>query len=128
MSNDVTPEKIPNKAFDMEYMTQWGKEQRYLQDHGIRYEFVKRNPYGIREYKYRKTPQLFSTLARFYQQQEYEKEFDDVLNDFDSVCHYEGSAGDSIQEAINHLPMDTALIPDNVVDQIISLLSNLKHA
>ena len=30
MSNDVTPEKIPNKAFDMEYMTQWGKEQRYL--------------------------------------------------------------------------------------------------
>lgn len=55
------PEKLPNKAFDSEYMTEWVREVRYLADKGIRYTFVKIKPeYGIRQYKYRKTPELFA--------------------------------------------------------------------
>ena len=43
------PEKLPNKAFDSEYMTEWVREVRYLADKGIRYTFVKIKPeYGIR--------------------------------------------------------------------------------
>lgn len=61
--NKVTarPEKLPNKAFDSEYMTEWVREVRYLAEKGIRYTFVRIKPeYGIRQYKYRKTPELFA--------------------------------------------------------------------
>ena len=58
---NAQPEKLPNKAFDSEYMTEWTREVRFLADHGIRYTFVKIKPeYGIRQYKYRKTPKLFA--------------------------------------------------------------------
>lgn len=66
MTNEMTnpstrPERLPNKAFDSEYMTEWSREVRYLADRGIRYTFVKIKPeYGIRQYKYRKTPELFA--------------------------------------------------------------------
>lgn len=66
MTNEMTtanarPERLPNKAFDSEYMTEWVREVRYLTERGIRYTFVKIKPeYGIRQYKYRKTPELFA--------------------------------------------------------------------
>ena len=66
MTNEMTnatarPERLPNKAFDSEYMTEWSREVRYLAERGIRYTFVKIKPeYGIRQYKYRKTPELFA--------------------------------------------------------------------
>lgn len=66
MTNEMTnpavrPDRLPNKAFDSEYMTEWSREVRYLAERGIRYTFVKIKPeYGIRQYKYRKTPELFA--------------------------------------------------------------------
>lgn len=69
--NETTarPERLPNNAFDSEYMTEWVREMRYLADKGIRYTYVKiKAPYGIRQYKYRKTPELFAALLEFYSQ------------------------------------------------------------
>ena len=61
MTATARPERLPNKAFDSEYMTEWGREVRFLADKGIRYTYVKIKPeYGIRQYKYRKTPELFA--------------------------------------------------------------------
>lgn len=78
-NNDNTTEvteRIPNKAFDSEYMTEWGREVRFLTSKGIRYTFVKRTPdYNIRQYKYKKTPELFMALAEFYYQTNNEKTF-----------------------------------------------------
>ena len=76
-SNDKPAiERIPNKAFDSEYMTEWVREVRFLASKGIRYTFVKRTPeYNIRQYKYTKTPELFMALAEFYCQARNERVF-----------------------------------------------------
>lgn len=69
-------EKLPNKAFDSEYMTEWVREVKFLASKGIRYTFVKRTPdYNIKQYKYKKTPELFAALTEFYSQSRREKEF-----------------------------------------------------
>ena len=52
---------------DKEYSCTWSAEQMYLQDHGIRYEFVKKDNNGITVFKYKKTKKLFDTLSRFYE-------------------------------------------------------------
>lgn len=88
MNNEkqVTVERIPNKAFDSEYMTEWKREVKYLATKGIRYTFVKTTPeYNIRQYKYRKTPELFIALAEFYADIRHEKEFNALCTISDSV-------------------------------------------
>lgn len=65
---------LPNKAFDQEYMTEWGREVKFLADKGIPYTYVKRTPdYGISQFKYKKTAALFSALNEFYSQVETER-------------------------------------------------------
>ena len=65
---------LPNKAFDMEYSTMWGREVRFLQEKGIKCSFVKKTKeYGVSQFKYKKTPQLFAALIEFYTQVENEK-------------------------------------------------------
>lgn len=65
--NQGTRGTLPKKAFDSEYMTEWHKEVKFLEEKGIRYTFVRIKPeYGIRQYKYMKTPELFAALYEFY--------------------------------------------------------------
>jgi len=67
-------QKLPNKAFDMEYSTMWGREVRFLSNKGIKCSFVKKTKeYGVSQFKYKKTPQLFAALIEFYTQVENEK-------------------------------------------------------
>lgn len=76
-----TNHTLPNKAFDLEYSTQYKKEMLYLKDHGFRYTFVKKTlDYHVPTYKYTKTPELFRCIADFYEQQRLEKKFNG-LND-----------------------------------------------
>lgn len=66
--------KLPKKAFDSEYMTEFLREVRFLTEKGIKYTFVKKTmPYGISQYKYKKTPALFSALVEFYSMIEAER-------------------------------------------------------
>lgn len=51
--------------FDKEYSTQWNKERDYLEEHGIKYTFVKEIN-GISTYKYKKNSELFKVLNSFY--------------------------------------------------------------
>lgn len=61
--------RLPNKAFDQEYMTEWFREVKFLHDKGIRYVYVKKTPdYGVSQFKYKKTPELFAALLEFYTQ------------------------------------------------------------
>ena len=53
------------KKFDKEYSTQWVEEMKWLEKHGFRYTFVKTID-GVTTYKYKKTAELFKTLAVFY--------------------------------------------------------------
>lgn len=58
---------LPNKAFDIEYSTEWRKEVEFLKDHGIEPTFTKRKEkYPVMVYKYKKTPELFIALTQFY--------------------------------------------------------------
>lgn len=67
-------DNIPNKAFDIEYSTMWGREMKFLLSKGIRYTFVKKTKdYSISVYKYKKTSQLFNALSEFFTQIENEK-------------------------------------------------------
>ena len=72
---------LPNKAFDMEYATQFRKEVEYLKERGIEPTFMKRTgEYRVPTYKYTKTPELFRAVADFYEQQRNEKMFDMLSN------------------------------------------------
>ena len=51
--------------FDKEYSTTFIKEKQFLDDCGIRYEFVKKMD-GKTVFKYKKTSYLFDCLSRFY--------------------------------------------------------------
>ena len=65
----------PKRAFNTEYETQWRREHDYLKEHGFRTSFVKTDEYGIRTYKYKKSPELFFALSQFYSQVKYEKQY-----------------------------------------------------
>lgn len=68
--------KLPKQAFDAEYMTESNREVRFLQERGIRYTFVKKTrDYGVSQYKYTKTPQLFAALVEYYSALEAEKKY-----------------------------------------------------
>lgn len=68
MDNERTERKpLPKNAFDSEYMTEFLREVRFLTERGIKYTFVKKTEdYGVSQYKYKKTPQLFAALVEFY--------------------------------------------------------------
>ena len=58
--------KYPKQAFDAEYRTDSLREVKFLADKGIRYVFVKKTrDYGISQFKYTKTPELFEALAEY---------------------------------------------------------------
>lgn len=72
MDNERKP--IPKTAFDSEYSTEFLREVKFLTEKGIRYTFVKKKPeYGISQFKYKKTPALFSALVEFYAKFEAER-------------------------------------------------------
>lgn len=67
---------LPKKAFDPEYMTEWREEAEYLTSVGIHHTYIHfKQPYNIRQYKYKKTPELFAALFTFYTQKQREREF-----------------------------------------------------
>lgn len=77
-TNYVRP-LLPNKAYDMEYATQFRKEYLYLQSVGIEPSFIKRTgEYRILTYKYTKTPELFRAIADFYENQRNEKQYNEM--------------------------------------------------
>lgn len=53
---------------DKEYATQLMDEVEWLSNHGIKYTFVKVTEEKITIYKYKKTSELFNSLALFYSQ------------------------------------------------------------
>ena len=53
------------RKFDKEYMTQYLKEVDFLKSIGIFPIFVKTN-YGVEDYKYTKSQELFKALTKFY--------------------------------------------------------------
>lgn len=53
---------------DKEYATQLMDEVKWLLNHGIKYTFVKVTEEKITIYKYKKTSELFNSLALFYSQ------------------------------------------------------------
>ena len=70
--NTITKEEparriIPKQAYDSEYFTEWRREVDFLFAKGINYVFTRKTPtYGITQYKYTKTPELFAALTIFY--------------------------------------------------------------
>lgn len=79
--NNENRPQLPNKAFDSEYATQFRKEMEYLKSRGIDYTFCKRvGEYRVPTYKYTKTPELFRTVADFYEQHRNEKTFADLAS------------------------------------------------
>ena len=68
-------DKPPKKAYDLEYSTQTRREFEYLKENGIEPVFIKMSVYGIRTYKYKKTPALFKLLEAYYTMVANEKEY-----------------------------------------------------
>ena len=63
---------MKNKIFDKEYATSFYDEVLFLRKHGIRYEWVYKNEYGVSVWKYKKTCALWLTLAEMYKDKKYE--------------------------------------------------------
>lgn len=86
INTETERKKIPTKAFDSEYMTEWLKEVKFLATKGIKPTFVRVKPeYNIRQYKYKKTPELFMSLVEFYTFQRNEKEFNKMNELIDAI-------------------------------------------
>lgn len=75
---------IPKSAYEYKYVTEWEREVRYLESKGILpvYVGVKRD-WGIRQYKYRKTPELGKALCEFWTQANNEREYNRMTREFD---------------------------------------------
>lgn len=63
---------MENKKYDKEYSTSFYDEVLYLRKHGIRYEWVYTNDFGISVWKYKKTYSLWKALAKMYEDKKYE--------------------------------------------------------
>jgi hypothetical protein len=74
----------PKQAYDMEYGTQSRKEFEYLKDHGMLPVFVKKSEYGIKTYKYTKTPALFKLLVDYFTAVKAEKEYDKLNREIEN--------------------------------------------
>lgn len=82
------PHTLPNKAFDSEYSTQFRKEYLYLLNCGIEPSFIKKTgEYRIKTYKYTKTPELFKSVAAFYEEQRNEKQFNELKSVIDKTSN-----------------------------------------
>lgn len=81
-------ERIPRDAIERCYVTEFLKEVNYLTEKGIRpvESLVKRN-WGIRQYKYVKTPELFAALHEFWTKEFAEREFRRVDRDIERATH-----------------------------------------
>ena len=55
------------RVYDKEYATQFKAEMMYLKECGIHYSWVIQNESGVSIWKYKKTVELFTALAKFYQ-------------------------------------------------------------
>lgn len=64
--NFLPRELATKKMFDSEYMTEWLREVRWLEEHDFKPDYVRTTRNGINMYKYKKTPELFTALAEFY--------------------------------------------------------------
>lgn len=59
---------MKKNVWDREYSTQFKEEMLFLKNNGIPYNWVSKDEEtGIDTWKYKKTVQLFSALARFYE-------------------------------------------------------------
>lgn len=77
-------ERIPRGAIERCYVTEFLKEVNYLTDRGIRpVQSIVKREWGIRQYKYVKTPALFAALHEFWKQESAEREFRRVDRDID---------------------------------------------
>lgn len=72
----------PKTAFNTEYETQWRKEYLFLKESGFKPTFVRIDDYGVRTYKYKKTPELFMALTHFYTQ----VKFDKLFSKYDAIA------------------------------------------
>ncbi len=71
----------PKKAYDLEYSTQTKREFEFLKEHSIDPTYIKISEYGIRTYKYTKTPALFKLLTIYYSEVKAEKEYSKLNKD-----------------------------------------------
>jgi len=56
------------KVYDKEYATQFKNEMLYLKECGIPYSWVNQDSEtGVSTWKYKKTVELFTALAKFYE-------------------------------------------------------------
>ena len=79
ITNESGKRNLPNKAFDLEYSTQFKREMQYLKDHGFTCSYIKKTKdYGVPVYKYTKTPELFRAVAAFYEEIRNEKQFNEA--------------------------------------------------
>lgn len=84
-ANGKQPE-IPKWVFDIEYSTQRRNEYQYLKELGIEPAYIKTHKvYGVKTYKYAKTPALFSALTIFYDMFAKQKAENEMSRQFDEA-------------------------------------------
>lgn len=80
------PPEIPKWVFDIEYSTQRRNEYQYLKELGIEPTYIKTHKvYGVKTYKYAKTPALFSALTIFYDVLAKQKTESEMSRQFDEA-------------------------------------------
>ena len=78
--------EIPKWVFDIEYSTQRRNEYQYLKELGIEPTYIKTHKvYGVKTYKYAKTPALFSALTIFYDVLAKQKAENEMSRQFDEA-------------------------------------------
>lgn len=109
--------KLPNKAFDIEYSTQYRKEYLFLLSHNIQPTFVKHTrDFNIPVYKYKKTPELFAALSVFYEQERNSNIYSSMLSAMNSSeVKFDGYYGDTID--FSNMPD----VSEDVKKEILSL-------
>lgn len=95
--NDVY-ERIPRDAIERCYVTEFLKEVNYLAEHGIQpVQSIVKREWGVRQYKYVKTPKLFAALHEFWVKESAEREFRRVDRDIDRATHAPEWAKNTVQ-------------------------------
>jgi len=113
-------ERPPKKAYDTEYMTEWNREVRYLNSKGIRYVYVRRTKdYGIPQFKYKKTPELFAALQDFYTQIAREK----AMNTLDKLMEAAKTVSSS-EELLNNMAGHGFVVSPDGGLKLVNVLKN----
>lgn len=97
-NNEYRKTNLPKHAYDMEYSTQTRREFEFLKDHQIFPSYIRISEYGIKTYKYTKTPALFKFLLEYYSMVQAEKEYEKLNKDI--------ARGDDM---VDHLTMDALI-------------------